>query len=142
LIARPIYLADTSVYVLQRKHEQVRRRFEQLLIDGRLAGCQMVSLEFLNNAPDPKTYETLWGALHGHRWIDVTSEAMSRALANHRALAQVSRHRHFKLPDLIIAATAEVRGAVVLHYDQDFDRIAAITGQPTEWVAPQGSLQG
>lgn len=65
---------------------------------------------------------------------------MSRALANHRALAQTSQHRNFKPPDLIIAATAEVNGAVVLHDDQDFDRIAAITGQPTEWVAPQGSL--
>ncbi|GAB4006512.1 PIN domain nuclease [Glycomyces albus] len=28
----------------------------------------------------------------------------------------------------------------VLHCDSDYDRIAAITGQPTEWVAPQGSL--
>ena len=27
-----------------------------------------------------------------------------------------------------------------LHYDADYDRIAAITGQPTEWVAPKGTL--
>jgi predicted nucleic acid-binding protein len=125
---------------MQRKHPQVRRRLEELLVEGRVAGCQMVSLEFLNNAPDPKAYETIWAGLHGHRWIDVTAEAMTRALANHRALARISQHRNFKLPDLIIAATAEVHGAVVLHYDKDFDRIAAITEQPTEWVAPQGSL--
>lgn len=31
-------------------------------------------------------------------------------------------------------------GATVLHYDTDQDRIAALTGQPTEWVAPKGSL--
>lgn len=65
MIARPIYLADTSVYVLQRKHQQVRHRFEKLLTEGRLTGCQMVSLEFLNNAPDPKTYETLWARCTG-----------------------------------------------------------------------------
>jgi hypothetical protein len=29
---------------------------------------------------------------------------------------------------------------VVLHYDEDYDRIAAITGQPTRWVAPRGSI--
>jgi hypothetical protein len=139
-MAGPIYLADTSVYVLQRQYREVRRRFETLLAEGRLAACQMTSLEYLNNAPDPKSYETLWGALHGHRWIDVTTQAMDRALATHRALAATSQHRHFRLPDLIIAATAELHGATVLHYDADYDRIAAVTGQPTEWVVARGSL--
>ncbi|WP_069601520.1 PIN domain-containing protein [Mycobacterium kyorinense] len=46
----------------------------------------------------------------------------------------------FRLPDLIIAATAELHGATVLHYDADYDRIAAVTGQATEWVATKGSL--
>ncbi len=72
--------------------------------------------------------------------MDVTTAAMDRALAVHRMLAADSQHRNFRLPDLVIAATAEVHGATVLHYDADYDRIAAITGQPTEWVAPRGSL--
>lgn len=42
--------------------------------------------------------------------------------------------------DLVIAATAELNGATVLHYDVDYDRIAAVTGQPTEWVVPKGSV--
>ncbi len=134
------YLADTSVYVLQGHHPQVRRRFEELLTEGRLSMCQMTALETLNNAPDPAGYERLWGALHGQRWIDVSTDAMTRALAVHRELAAASQHRHFRLPDLIIAATAELGGATVLHYDADYDRIAAVTGQPTEWVAPRGSL--
>jgi len=135
-----VYLADTSVYELQRRHPAVRQRFETLLASGRLAACQMVTLEYLNNAPDPRGYEILWRALHGHRWMDVTTEAMSRALEVHRVLARTSQHRHFRLPDLIIAATAELHGATVLHYDADYDRIAAVTGQPMEWVAPKGSL--
>lgn len=135
-----IYLADTSVFVLQAQHERVRDRFADLLSQGRLAACQMTSLEYLNNAPDPAGYERLWSALHGMRWIEVTTEAMDRASAVHRQLAAASRHRHFRLPDLIIAATAECAGATVLHYDADYDRIAAITGQSTEWVAPRGSL--
>ena len=139
-MARAVYLADTSVYVLQGRHPQVRRRFETLLAEGRLAACQMTGLEYLNNAPDPKGYEILWGALHGHRWLDVTTEAMDRALSVHRMLAAASQHRNFRLPDLIIAATAELHGATVLHYDADYDRIAGVTGQPTEWVSPKGSL--
>lgn len=139
-MAGSVYLADTSVYVLQGRHPEVRQRFQSLLAAGRLAACQMVALEYLDNAPDPRGYEILWRALHGQRWIDVTAQTMSRALDVHRALAAASQHRHFRLPDLIIAATAELNGATVLHYDADYDRIAAITGQPMEWVAPKGSL--
>lgn len=139
-MAGSIYLADTSVYVLQGKHLTVRRRFESLLAEGRLATCQMTALEFLNNAPNPKGYEILWGAIQGQRWLDVTTGAMDRALEVHRRLAEASQHRRFRLPDLIIAATAEVHGATILHYDADYDRIARVTGQATEWVAEKGSL--
>jgi len=140
-MAAAIYLADTSVYVLQGRHEVVRERFLTLLTQGRLAACQMTALEYLNNAADPKSYEVLWQALHAQRWIEVTTDSMNRALEVHRELAVRSQHRHFRLPDLIIAATAELSGSTVLHYDADFDRIAAITGQATEWVAPKGSLR-
>jgi predicted nucleic acid-binding protein len=135
-----IFLADTTVYVLQSRYPNVRRRLESMLAAGRLAACQMTALEFLNNAPDPASYEVLWAALHAHRWMDVSAAAMTRAVDVHRSLAVASQHRNFKLPDLIIAATAEVHGATVLHYDADYDRIAAITGQEVEWVVPKGSL--
>ena len=44
------------------------------------------------------------------------------------------------MPDLLIAAAAESQGLTVLHYDADFDRIAAVTGQPCEWIAAAGSI--
>ncbi len=139
-MAGTVYLADTSIYVLRLRHPIVRDRFDQLLTEGRLAACQMTALEYLNNAPDPDGYEVLWHALMRQRWIEVTSAAMDRALEVHRELARISQHRHFRLPDLIIAATAELVGATVLHYDADYDRIAAVTRQPVEWVAEKGSL--
>jgi predicted nucleic acid-binding protein len=139
-VAGAVYLADTTVYVLRSRHPGVRERFEQLLTEGRLALCQMVALEYLNNAQNPQTYEAVHGALRAQRWMDVSTAAMDRAMDVHRQLAARSQHRNFRLPDLIIAATAEMHGATVLHYDEDYDRIAEITGQPTEWVAPRGSL--
>jgi predicted nucleic acid-binding protein len=140
MMAGTVYLADTSVYVCQSRSDDVFRRFQSLLVEGRLAACQVTALEYLNNAPDPEWYERLWGALHGQRWVDVTTEAMDRALEVHRQLGEKSQHRMFSLPDLMIAATAELAGLTVLHYDEDYDRIAKITGQPVEWVAPKGSL--
>jgi len=38
------------------------------------------------------------------------------------------------------AAAAEAAGLVVLHYDHDFDLIAGITGQPTDWIVPAGTV--
>jgi predicted nucleic acid-binding protein len=42
--------------------------------------------------------------------------------------------------DLLLAATAEFHDLTVLHYDADFESIASATGQPTEWIAPRGSV--
>ena len=44
------------------------------------------------------------------------------------------------MPDLLIAATADVEELTVLHYDADFDLIAEITGQACEWVVPKGTI--
>ena len=41
---------------------------------------------------------------------------------------------------LLVAACAESAGLAVLHYDADFERSAARTGQPTHWVVPRGSV--
>ena len=68
-MAATVYLADTSVYVLQRQYPQVRERFAALLTEGRLAACEMTALEYLNNAASPAGYQALWAALHGQRWM-------------------------------------------------------------------------
>jgi predicted nucleic acid-binding protein len=47
-------------------------------------------------------------------------------------LADRGQHRAPSIPDLIIAATAELAGLTILHLDKDYEIIAAITGQPLE----------
>ena len=47
-------------------------------------------------------------------------------------LADRGQHRAPSIPDLLIAAAAELAGLTVLHMDKDFEIIAAITGQPLE----------
>jgi predicted nucleic acid-binding protein len=50
-------------------------------------------------------------------------------------LADRGQHRAPSIPDLIIAATAELAGLTVLHLDKDFEIITQITGQPMERLA-------
>jgi len=47
-------------------------------------------------------------------------------------LADRGQHRAPSIPDLIVAATAELAGLTVLHVDKGFELIADITGQPLE----------
>ncbi|NVN49317.1 PIN domain nuclease [Mycolicibacterium hippocampi] len=68
----------------------------------------------------------------------LTPKIEDRALEVQMLLADRGQHRGPSIPDLIIAATAELSGLTVLHVDKDFDTITAITGQPTTRLAYTG----
>jgi predicted nucleic acid-binding protein len=62
----------------------------------------------------------------------LTPAIENRAVEVLGLLADRGQHRAPSIPDLIIAATAELSGLTILHLDEDFDVIAEITGQPLE----------
>ena len=62
----------------------------------------------------------------------LTPKIEDRALELQSVLAENGQHRAPSLPDLLIAATAELAELTVLHLDKDFELIAQVTGQPTE----------
>jgi predicted nucleic acid-binding protein len=62
----------------------------------------------------------------------LTPAIEDRALEVQLLLADQGHHRAPSVPDLFVAAAAELAGLIVLHLDKDFDLIASITGQPTE----------
>jgi hypothetical protein len=70
----------------------------------------------------------------------ISPSVTNRAMQVAGLLAISGRHRGAKPVDLLIAAAAEASGLAVLHYDADYDRIARVTHQPTEWVSPAGTL--
>jgi predicted nucleic acid-binding protein len=65
----------------------------------------------------------------------LTPRIEDRALELQSVLAERGQHRAPSIPDLLVAATAELAELTVLHVDKDFDLIADITGQPTERLA-------
>ena len=62
----------------------------------------------------------------------LTPAIEDRAVDIQLLLAGQGQHRAPSIPDVIIAAAAELAGLTVLHLDKDFDIIADITGQVTE----------
>ena len=65
----------------------------------------------------------------------LTPRIEDRALELQSVLAERGQHRAPSVPDLLVAATAELAELTVLHVDKDFELIADITGQPTERLA-------
>lgn len=134
------YLADKSALTRRETRPEVRRLIEPLLLSGAIATCGIVDLELLYSASSPTIYEDSAASLRALPRVQITEAIVDRALEVQALLAKRSQHRAVPLPDLIVAACAESAGLIVLHYDGDFERIAEITGQPTKWVLPRGSV--
>lgn len=133
-----LYLADKSAHAQRYRSADAAAALDQRMADGTLAVCEIVALELLYSARGPADYERLHAALDLLPWLSTTNAALRRALDIQRKLAACGHHRR-PIPDLLVAATAAEYGATVLHYDRDFDMIAEITDQPTEWIVPRGS---
>ncbi|MGI8984424.1 MAG: PIN domain nuclease [Acidimicrobiales bacterium] len=136
-----VLLADTSAWH-RASHPAVVQRWLQAMAADRLGVCDPVRLELLYSTRSAAEYAAREADLDSLRQVDAGAPVFRRALEVQRRLGERAalHHRSVKIPDLLIAAAAELGDATVWHYDEDFDRIAAITGQPTEWIAARGTL--
>ena len=104
----------------------------------------MVRLELLYSAQNPRDFFGMRSELDRLVSYPIGPDEWRRAIDVYEELCQVGpgsvAHRSVNHEDLLIAAAAESAGVAVLHYDADYDAIAAITGQPARWIAPKGSL--
>jgi predicted nucleic acid-binding protein len=103
----------------------------------------MVRLELLWSARDAAHFASIRAGLDAVRDAPMGERVWRRATDVFGLLAERGplHHRQVGLPDLLIAAAAELAELPVLHYDGDFDVIAAVTGQPIRVIAPLGSLE-
>ncbi len=136
-----LYLVDKSAFEQQRHSNVADDTLRALASENALATCEIVALELLYSTRGPADYEQRWADLQALPWLHVTEAVMSRALSTQRLLAARGQHRR-PIPDLVIAAAAAEHDATVLHYDRDFDLIAAVTGQPTRWIINPGTGHG
>jgi predicted nucleic acid-binding protein len=135
-----LYLVDTSAEA-RSKHPAVRSVIAGLIVDRAAATCVTVDLETGysgRNLVDVEAIAERRRSLYIN--LPITEAIAERARDVQKRMAARGQHRAAGIVDLITAAVAEQHGAVMLHYDADFEQIAAVTGQPHLWVAPRGSL--
>lgn len=137
-------LADTSAWHVARRRGlgPVAERFAAELVESRIATCDMVRLELLYSARSGREMTDVASELAVVPDCPIGTSEWKRALDVYQRLADVGgcHHRAVGHADLLIAAAAESVGATLLHYHEDFDRIAAITSQPTRWIVPRASV--
>lgn len=102
----------------------------------------MVRLELLRSTRDRADLAQKRDDLDALQAVGMGERVWRRAIDVLELLAEAGplHHRRVALPDLLIAAAAELAELPVLHYDRDFELIAEVTGQPVRALAPLGSL--
>jgi predicted nucleic acid-binding protein len=132
------FLADTSVLTRLRE-PSVREALAPRVERGEVARAGVTDLEIGYSARDAGEWDRFMEALEAFELIETTADHIRRARQVQRLLAS-SHQRGRKVPGLLVAAAAETRSLVLLHYDADFDRIAAVTGQGSSWIVEAGSI--
>ncbi|GII75315.1 ribonuclease VapC18 [Sphaerisporangium rufum] len=103
--------------------------------------CPIVELEMIFGVRSSREYQEL-SRLFDEMfcWTFIPDRVYDRAAQIQQLLLGSGRHRCASPVDLLVAATAELRNLTVSHYDRDVATIAAVTGQPAQWLAAPGSL--
>jgi predicted nucleic acid-binding protein len=133
----PLYLVDTSV-VARRELPSVEAALAKVRSTAELCTCALLTAEVCYSARNAKEYQRLRVLMDSMIFLSFDDHCEEAALAAQSRLADTGRHRT-SIVDLFVTAIAAAHGAVVLHYDSDFERIGEVMGAKTQWVVPRGS---
>jgi predicted nucleic acid-binding protein len=135
------FLLDTSALVRIIQNAAIRVRWQPQVTAGVMGVCPVTELEMLYSARSKtdreKRLELLMGAF---AWVPMPDQVYARAAEVQGILTARGTHRSAGVVDLLVAATAELSGLTVVHYDHDFDEVVNATGQPAVWLAEPGSI--
>jgi hypothetical protein len=135
-------LFDTGAWtwVRDRRFPELAAWFNTAVEAGLVLACDLVILELTRLAPNERRAREVADRLAAFEAIPMSTELWGRARETQLALAASSDHRRVPSADLLLAAAAEEAGVALVHYDRDYERIAAASGLRQEWLVPDGTL--
>jgi predicted nucleic acid-binding protein len=124
---------DTSALIVAARDRAAAGLLADALGDDTVGLTEPILLEYLNGARQLAEYDLFATRLRAAHLYETTPDDWQRALEVHRELAALGpgHQRSVRLVDLIIAAVAERNGCPIVHVDEDYERVASITGQAT-----------
>lgn len=123
-----------------RRFPQLAEWFNGAVEAGLILVCDLVILELTRLAPNQERAQEVAGRLSAFEAVSMSTSLWGQARETQLALANGGGHRQVPPADLLLAATAEEAGVVLIHYDRDYERIAAVSSLSHQWLVPPGTL--
>ena len=135
-------LFDTGAWTWarDRRFPELTGWFNAAVAAGLVLVCDLVILELTRLAPNERRAREVSSRLTVFEAVPMPAGLWDRARETQLALAANGDHRRVPPADLLLAAAAEEAGVVLVHYDRDYGRIAAVGSLRHEWLVPDGTL--
>lgn len=135
-------LFDTGAWtwVRDRRFPELATWFNAAVEVGLVLVCDLVILELTRLAPNEGRAREIADRLAAFEAIPMPNKLWFQARRTQLALAANGDHRRVPPPDLLLASAAEEAGVALVHYDRDYERIAAASTLRHQWLVPDGTL--
>jgi predicted nucleic acid-binding protein len=135
-----LFDTGTWTWARGRRFPQLAKWFNAAVEAGLVLVCDLVVLELTRLAPNERRAQEVAGRLAAFETVPMPPGLWGRARETQLALAGSGDHRRVPPADLLLGAAAEEAGVELIHYDRDYERIAAVSGLRQRWLAPDGTL--
>jgi predicted nucleic acid-binding protein len=126
--------------VRDRRFPHLAKWFNAEVAAGRVLVCDLVVLELTRLAPNEARAREVAERLDAFKSVPMPGALWDRAREVQLLLAPDGDHRRVPPADLLFAAAAEEADVPLVHYDRDYERIAAVTDLRHEWLVTDGAL--
>jgi predicted nucleic acid-binding protein len=135
-------LVDTAVWtwVRDRRRPDLAIWFNREATSGRILVCDLVIVELVRLAPNARRAEDVAERLASFASVPMPGSLWQRVRALQQNLAAAGTHRGVPPADLLIAAAAIEADVELLHYDRDYEAIAAVSALRQRWLVERGLL--
>jgi predicted nucleic acid-binding protein len=127
-------------WVRDRRFPHLASWFNGQVAAGRVLVCELVILELVRLTPNEQRAREVAQRLSAFASVPMPQPLWRRAGELQLLLAATGDHRRVPPPDLLLAAAAEAAGVRLVHYDRDYERIAAVSRLEQSRFVPDGSL--
>jgi predicted nucleic acid-binding protein len=135
-------LFDTGVWTWARDRRlpELASWFNAQVSNGLVLVCDLVVLELVRLTPNQSRAHEVAGRLGAFESVAMGAGLWERALELQSLLSASGDHRRVPPIDLLIAVAAEQADVALVHYDRDYERLAAVSGLQHRWFVADGAL--
>jgi predicted nucleic acid-binding protein len=123
-----------------RRFPKLAAWFNAQVTAGRVLVCDLIVLELIRLTPNESRAREVAARLDAFESVPMGAELWERAGELQMLLSASGDHRRVPPVDLLIGLAAEQADVPLVHYDRDYERLAAVSALQQLWFVPDGTL--